>query len=186
MSKQTKNDIMRYCQKDLLEGVPSHKPEVLKFISDYYAYNGQEFFENFSFDNWKLVACWLYTFENKTCLAVPVFGRHSWRFWDNLPFFIFIRAPKIFFFLRPWLAIFMIYSMLDVWRENKHGAVYIDTDGKIISFFVCESFEFHWTRSILDFIIKHNKWLRSWGNIFYIYFKEGEIFKTFRRTRGDI
>lgn len=167
---RTDNEIMFQCEVDILKNSPDHADEVHSFILDYILSQGEEINNNFSFDNWKLVACWDKKFENTT-EYIPIWGRHSWRP-DNLAFFLWIRFPTLLSFLLPVISLSMIISMLRVWRTTADGRRYIDTDGKIISYFVCECFDMRATRWALECLIKRDKDLKSWENIFKIYFPE--------------
>lgn len=183
--KRSENIIMFLCERDILNGTPEALPEVKAFIKNYFQYNGAEFEHNFSFDNWKLVACWMHKFY-ETCGPVPIFGWHSVRIYDNLPFFIFCKAPKIFFFLRPIISFFLILGVVNIWEKNSSGQEYIDTDGDRIAFYVTEVFGFKWTRKFIDWFIKRSQ-LKSWQNIFEIYnYREAPwVLEAFYRKYGD-
>lgn len=177
---------MFLCEYDILNG--SHGPDswvaVPNFAFDYHDNDGKEINNNFSHDNWTLVACWLKTFRPSFFYLVPIWGRHSWRP-DNLAFFLYIRFPWLFFWLIPVISGAMIISMMRVWRTNHRGHRYIDTDGKIISYFKCEVFGFRITRKILDWIIARDDDLKSWENIFQIYFgTEHFVYKAFVNAKN--
>lgn len=171
---RTDNEIMFRCERDLLADEENSIGEVSEFIHDYYINKGKEVNNNFSFDNWKLVACWLEKFASPPhyppimIKTVPVWGRHSWRP-DNLAFFLWVRYRWMIILL-PIICLSMVVSVVRVWRKNKGGQRYIDTDGKIIAYFVTRAFRLERTQKLLDWIVKRDKDLKSWENIFSIYF----------------
>jgi hypothetical protein len=125
-------------------------------------------------DNWKMVACWLYYFYG-TCKPVPVLDRHTWRFWDNLPFFIFCKSPLFLFFLRPIIAPFLALSVVRVWKKKERdGKEFkeLTTSGDILAFFICTCFNFTWTMKFMTWYIHRHKDLKTWENIFSIYFTQ--------------
>lgn len=172
----TENKIMQLCQYDILMGRDTHSLDVLDYIDNYKMNKGRELDYNFSFDNWALVASWIKEFEGSMS-DVPLLGRHTWRP-DNFIFFLWAKYPAIAAPALPFLSLSMIVSMLRVWRKDKHGNRYIDTDGKLINYYRTEAFSMPVTRAILDFIISNDKDLRSWEFIHDIYFSEeaGNIF----------
>jgi hypothetical protein len=172
---------MFQCEQDLLLNSPETDQylKVASYVSDWHLNKGKEVNNNFSFDNWKLVACWIRKFNPGAISALPLFGRHSIRS-DNFFMFFYMKYPLlgIWFLWIPSLA--MIISMLRVWRTNKEGNRYIDTDGKIISYFIVRSFNMRLTKFILDLIVNNSSSLLSWGNIFTIYFpKDHYVLKAF-------
>lgn len=163
---------MFLCQVDILKNEPAHHREVFNYLEDYWANDGKEVNNNFSHDNLGLIACWCKLFAPKWLRELPLFGRHSWRP-DNFLFFFYVKYPYIGFVFLPLLSLVMAVSMIRVWRTNKRGHRYIDTDGKIISFFKCRAFNLRLTKKLLNFIIKKHPDLKTWIRIFKIYFPEG-------------
>lgn len=126
-------------------------------------------YHNFSHDNFTLVACWCKKFAPGWLYSIPLWGRHSWRP-DNFLFFLYAKYPYIGFVFLPLLSLVMVVSTLRVWRTNSRGQRELSTSGKLISFFKCISFNLRLTKKILDFIVKKHPDLKTWLNIFDVYF----------------
>ncbi len=160
---------MFLCERDILLNEPRHNSEVFNYLQDYWKHNGKEVNNNFSHDNLTLVACWCKLFAPKWLKKVPLFGRHTWRP-DNFFFFLYVKFRPLGAIFLPLLSLLMVISMLRVWRTNSRGQKELSTSGKIISFFKCISFDLKITKKVLDYIVKKHPDLKTWLNIFDIYF----------------
>lgn len=185
---RSNNDIMFDCELDIYSERPDHLNQVKAFISDYYQYNGCELNNNFSHDNWKLVACWLNLFA-KTCKPVPLFGAHSARFWDNFTFFLYCRYQWMIF-LKPIISFFLILSVIRDTKTNSRGQKEITTSGDRLAFYIANCFQFKWTLLIMNKIVEKNPVLKSWENIQTIYLtKRKNVLSAFRKSKlrgGDL
>jgi hypothetical protein len=181
VTNRSENFILFWCQEDILNDSPDHRTEVYAFIHDWKVTKGKEINNNFSHDNWTGVYCWVEKFEPRLMKTLPLFGHHSLRP-DNFIFYFKAHHPYLSILIDLYLftkirvpvihltvSLTMIIGMLRVWRKGKQGELYIDTDGKMLSFFKVQCFKLKITGFILDFIIRNHKALKTWRTIFSIY-----------------
>lgn len=168
------NEILFQCEADILNEKKEYHLDVYRFISDWNINKGREINNNFSHDNWTGVYCWVNMFNKNLIEDLPLFGHHALRP-DNFCFYFYAKYKWIGWIFLPIISLSMIISMLRVWRKGKNGEQYIDTDGKLLAFFKCKSFNFRITKWILDFIISKHKDLSGWSTIFDIYYEYNHI-----------
>jgi hypothetical protein len=164
MTNRTDNEIMFLCEKDLLLNKASvgTYSKVNNFIADWYANDGKEVNFNFS-------QCWLKVFHPEQLGLVPIWGRHTWRP-DNLAMFLYFRFPRLLFPLLAIIYASRIISTLRVRKINSRGELEISTSGKIISYFVCKAWGLDLLYKILTTLVRRDRDLKSWQNVFEIYF----------------
>jgi len=175
---RTENHIMFDCQVDILNGLPTGttRATVFAFINDYYINEGVEINNNFSHDNWKMVACWLKTFYPKELKKLPLWDRNLARP-DNFCLFLYIKNRFIGY---PFLLIYSLFQIIDLIRMRKDGAGRPHTSGILLNYFVFRAFKFKWMAKFLDWRVAntfkgqyHPDSKGGWDEIFRIYYNQG-------------
>lgn len=160
---KTNNDIMWDCFEDILNKTPSYKKRIANFIYSFYKHKGKEVEENFSYDNWALVTCWLQTFDKDTKSLIPSFGRHVWH-----P----IRFIKFLWMKYPLLSFLQVITVLDM--VVRHGIIrrktadgHFHTSGLLLDYYIAHSYNSKLTMFILTKLML--TMFKSWIEVFYVY-----------------
>jgi len=148
------------------------------FLRDYLAFRGDEekAKRNFSHDNMTALCCILPHMRS----FFPLFGYHSLHP-CRFAFYLWFKYPILGLpFLWLW-SLHAIWGCFSVYRKNSVGKEYIDTDGKLITWLICQHFNMPITFKICTYLI--NKKIGSWKKTFMIYFWN-EI--TYRDIRNEL
>jgi len=160
---KTNNDIMWDCFEDILNGSNNNKQRIAKYLLDFYRNGGNEINENFSYDNFALVACWLQVFKKESKGLLPSFGRHVWH-----P----IRFIKFLWMKYPILSFLQFITIIDmiirhgvIRRKTSSGEYH--TSGLLLDYYIAYSYDSKITMFILTKLME--TMFLSWTQVFYKY-----------------
>lgn len=166
----TNNNILFECQLDILRGESNIETytEIRQYAHKWRMYCGDEgeSGENYSFDNWIGVACWIQRYSYFLKSEVPLWGHHTLRP-DNFAFFLYYKYPTLGIFFIWIKQIAMSISVLRDKRIDHYGNEYRDTDGLILGKLILMSFKMPITSWVWHKIV-NKKW-GCWQNAFRHY-----------------
>ncbi len=143
-------------------------------INDRFRANrNREFGSHFSHDNMTGLYCLNKNRTGGVSVALPT-ARWNGRWWlhpRDVFFYFWCHNPRIgLFFL--WISsLAMIISCIQKYKV-RNGVKYIKTDGKLLAFLRCRSFDLKITYAICTFFIERHKYFDSWNDVAKRYFKE--------------
>lgn len=179
---RTENDILFYCQEDILRNRKTEKVEetVTTFLYDYYLNNGAEINNNFSHDNFLGVACWAERFRPDIIAHIPTFGRHVLRP-DNFALFFWIKNRKAGL---AFLWIYFLFQLVDLIRMRKDHEGIPHTSGLLLNYFTMRTFKFNLAFSVTTRRVNES-FKEGWKGVFKRYYTQEnnvKVLKAFNDT----
>ena len=141
------------------------------------ANSNREYGSHFSHDNMTGLYCMNKNLTGGVSVLLPIFGwnKRMWMHPRDVAFYFWAHYPR-FGLLFLWIAsLAMIISCLQTYKyRTEHGVKkkFRRTDGKLLTYLRCRSFDMHITFAICTWIIKRKKEFGSWQRVAEIYFTD--------------
>lgn len=147
----------------------------LKQGNKFRANANREWGSHFSHDNMTGLYCILKNEGSEAymrSLPTVYWNRDFWLHPRDLAFYFWAKHPILGFpFI--WIAsLSMIISCIQKYKVRGNGNKIIKTDGKLLTYMRCKTFNMSITFSICSFFIRHHKYFNNWNDVAVMYFKD--------------